>query len=344
MTKKQTGVRTHEQKADEPIAITPVEYGGLQAAFDHFNAALFDGKLPDVFITYQRRGRSRGYFSADRFAGRVGKFGKHELALNPDHFVDRTDEQITSTLAHEMVHLWQHAFGKPSSRSYHNTEWAAKMKAIGLMPSSTGAVGGKETGQRVSHYILPGAAFSQAFAALAAIGWKLNLQSAIHAGGPKAPPSKVKFSCAPCDQNAWGKPDLAIRCDLCNARMLPERPANAMPDGSYDQEPVAAGLKVGTIFRGYEIEQRPVGCVIQKDGKIVSFQPTKESAMEWVNNERRKEIEQEVARLRARPLNDAGPRRSRAHAGRSRGAGEHDLAARCGGRAWPCGRDRARDH
>ena len=130
-----------------------------------------------------------------------------------------------------MVHLWQQAFGQPSSRSYHNKEWAAKMKAIGLMPSSTGAVGGKETGQRVTHYIIPGGPFTQAFAALANTGWKLNLQSAPHAGGTKAPPSKVKFSCALCDQNAWGKPDLAIRCDLCNARMLPERPATQ----SYEQ-------------------------------------------------------------------------------------------------------------
>ena len=28
------------------VASTPIEYGGLQQAFDAFNAALFDGKLP----------------------------------------------------------------------------------------------------------------------------------------------------------------------------------------------------------------------------------------------------------------------------------------------------------
>ena len=65
-TEKPNHVRTYERKADGPI--TPVEYGGLQAAFDHFNAALFDGKLPDVFITYQRNAHSKGYFSPDRFA------------------------------------------------------------------------------------------------------------------------------------------------------------------------------------------------------------------------------------------------------------------------------------
>jgi hypothetical protein len=36
----------------------------------------------------------------------------------------------------------------PKRRNYHNKEWAAKMIALGLMPSSTGMVGGKITGAR----------------------------------------------------------------------------------------------------------------------------------------------------------------------------------------------------
>jgi predicted SprT family Zn-dependent metalloprotease len=233
--------RKPDKTTDGPI--TPVEYGGLQAAFDYLNAKLFDGTLPNVFITYQRRAHSGGYFSPDRFASRVNESGHHEIALNPDGFIGKTDEFIVSILLHEMVHLWQHIFGKRPSRAYHDKQWAAKMKSLGLMPSSTGAVGGKETGASMSHYIIPSGACAHAFTALHASGWKLNLQSAIRAGGSKAPPSKVKFSCALCDQNAWGKPDLAIRCDLCNARMLPahllpmlpENPPDAMPVGSYEQ-------------------------------------------------------------------------------------------------------------
>ena len=60
------------------------------------------------------------------------------------------------------------------------------MKIIGLMPSNTG-IGGKETGQQMDHYILPDAPFTQAFAELAATGWKLNLQSTIYAGGERKP-------------------------------------------------------------------------------------------------------------------------------------------------------------
>jgi hypothetical protein len=218
--KPPAGRRSYERKVDHPVAITPVEYGGLQEAFDHFNGALFGGALPDVFITYQRKANSFGYFSADRFSGRLGKFGKHELALNPDGFINQTDEQVTQTLVHEMVHVWQHAFGKPSARGYHNKEWAAKMKTIGLQPSSTGMVGGKETGQKMMDYIVPDGPFTMAFAKLAKTGWRLNLQSA-HRPGPKGGTnSKTKFTCAACGQNAWGKPDLAIVCEPCGVKML----------------------------------------------------------------------------------------------------------------------------
>lgn len=219
-------------KAKPTVAITPIEYTGLQAAYDHFNAALFGNGLGDVFITYQRRAHSAGYFSPDRFSGRQVAFGKHELALNPDHFIGHTDEWITSVLVHEMAHCWQQQYGKPSARGYHNKEWAAKMRAIGLYPSNTGGVGGKETGQRMQHYIVPGGPFAQAFAELSATGWRLNLQSAIRAGAEPGRESKNKFTCGGCGQNAWGKPDLAIVCEPCGLKMLRATPSRYTGGGT----------------------------------------------------------------------------------------------------------------
>ena len=81
---KSTSSIVPTKKAVDPIAITPVEYGGLQAAFDYLNTKLFSGKLPNVFITYQRRSHSGGYFSPDRFTSRAGDTAHHEIALNPD--------------------------------------------------------------------------------------------------------------------------------------------------------------------------------------------------------------------------------------------------------------------
>jgi len=59
------------------------------------------------------------------------------------------------TLVHEMAHCWQHCYGTPSRRAYHNREWADKMIGVGLMPSDTGQPGGKPVGQKMGDYPLP---------------------------------------------------------------------------------------------------------------------------------------------------------------------------------------------
>ncbi len=205
-------------KNTEPVAITPVEYGGLQIAYDFFNRELFDGVLIDVFIVYQRRARMRGYFAPDRFAARVGKFGRHELALNPDNFIGRTDEQICSTLVHEQCHVMRHQIRGKSS-SYHDRAWAALMKSVGLWPSTTGKPGGQETGWRVTHYIIKNGPDAKAFVKLARSGWKLNLE-AVPRSKRDSDRNKSTFKCAECGQLAYGKPDLAVDCRYCGTPML----------------------------------------------------------------------------------------------------------------------------
>jgi SprT-like family. len=150
-------------------------YRGFYAAFDHFNAALFDGALPDVMITMQRQRGARGYFSSDRFGyRRADGIVVDEIALNPVTFTKQTDREIISTLVHEMVHQWQHHFGKPGRGTYHNKQWTAKMVELGLMPYAYDT--GKQTGQRVTHYIVDGGPFDRAWQQLAASGYTLDYQ------------------------------------------------------------------------------------------------------------------------------------------------------------------------
>lgn len=134
-------------------------YLELKAAFDFFNARLFDGCLRTPVFTLQRKHRTRGYCSHRRFASRITGEVVTEIAMNPDFFATRTIKQTLSTLVHEMAHLWQHDHGNISRNGYHNKEWGAKMKEVGLYPSSTAMPGGKETGQHCSHYIIPGGPF-----------------------------------------------------------------------------------------------------------------------------------------------------------------------------------------
>jgi predicted RNA-binding Zn-ribbon protein involved in translation (DUF1610 family) len=199
-------------------AITITEYQGFQTAYDFFNRELFGGSLPQVLVTLQRHANTRGYFSPERFAGRIDKAAVHELALNPDGFASRSDEEILSTLVHEMCHVWQQTHGKAPRRSYHDRQWAAKMREIGLQPSSTSEPGGKETGQSVSHYSISGGPYARAYGKLAAQGFQLHWQSAPRDKQGKAKKaSKTKFTCPECGQNAWAKPDALLLCGECSA-------------------------------------------------------------------------------------------------------------------------------
>lgn len=148
-----------------PVAPTHQTYTELQQAYEHFNQALFDGRLPNCLITLQREKRSMGYFSSRRFADAKGNF-TDEIAMNPTFFAVMPILETMQTLVHEMCHLWQFHFGKPGRGRYHNEEWARKMESIGLMPSSTGAPGGARTGESMADYALQEGRFVAACADL----------------------------------------------------------------------------------------------------------------------------------------------------------------------------------
>lgn len=196
--------------------ITGKEYTGLQWVYHQLNYALFGGELPDLLITYQRKAGARGYYSPDRFEARGTSGSVPELALNPATFEARSDLEILSTLAHEMVHHWQYCYGTPSRKGYHNREWADKMETIGLMPSTTGEPGGGRVGQHVTHYIISGGKFERAAASCLAdnVYSILGYQSVDGTSVSKKPVSKLKYTC-PCGNNVWGRPGLALICGEC---------------------------------------------------------------------------------------------------------------------------------
>jgi len=226
---------------------TQEAYAELQHAYNYFNAALFDGQLPPCLITLQRNAaRVAGYFSHRRFGGDAGRI-TDEIAMNPMHFhgTPAAQMQALQTLVHEMAHLWQFHHGKPSKKSYHNGEWADKMEAIGLMPSSTGKPGGQRVGQKMGDYPIPGGRFEVSAKALLAEGhrltWRDRLKEAAkeQAGDDadgegeegeegeadeKTSGKRIKYTCAatkaskPKQQhNIWGKDGIRAQCLECDA-------------------------------------------------------------------------------------------------------------------------------
>lgn len=233
---------TGRRRAERPMK----EYATLRDAYHHLNKSLFDNLLPEVLITFQRRRGAQGYFSANKYQQRANASRRvHEVALNPDSFVGRTDEKIMSNIAHEMTHVWQKEFGHPARGRYHNREWAAKMLSIGLMPSSTGEPGGMPMGDRVSHYILKDGPFwdsCRRFLERHRLVWE---SAAINSTvGSTNEQTRVKFSCPNNPRhNAWARPGIMIDCHPCSKEaheqvlMLPDLP----------EEPLRAARRTQTL-------------------------------------------------------------------------------------------------
>ena len=212
----------------------------LMAAYRHFNQALFSDELPDCVLTLHAKKHSAGHFANDRWT--AGESRLHEINLNPTVIAKGGDRDFLSTLTHEMAHLWQQCFGKPSRHGYHNRQWVKKMLEIGLEPKSLDSENG--TGQRVTHTIIEEGAFARAYDKLAArkswagIDWRRVDDSFLdrtrkpkggeegEKGKAKAKTrAKTKYSCPACNSNVWGKPGLMIAC-LCECSAV-----NIMTEG-----------------------------------------------------------------------------------------------------------------
>lgn len=215
------------------MTITSKTYQDIQTAYNHFNSELFNNTLPEVLLTLVPHKTAYGYFRHEAFtvsgnapkkvAGQhltnilKGKKNEviHELALNPFSFGGRTDDQIMSTLVHEMVHLWQSLHGKAPKKPGHNREWADKMKSVGLQPSTTGKPGGKETGRRCSHYIIENGLFAKS-AKRCKIKFTFSGTLAVK---EKKGSKRTKYTCPMCEKNAYGTDDLNIQCADCDELM-----------------------------------------------------------------------------------------------------------------------------
>lgn len=125
-----------------------------------------------------------------------------------------------STLVHEMCHLWQQEFGRPSRSGYHNEEWADKMAAVGLMPSRTGKPGGRRTGQQMTHYVIEGGPFQGALLAMPReylLPWESGGTQAVR----NQAKTKARYLCPNCGTRVWGKSGLSIACGICQVFFLP---------------------------------------------------------------------------------------------------------------------------
>ena len=220
---------------------TEEQFNALNGAYKYFNRVLFKGKLPSCMLNFSRKKNTHGFLAPERWRRVNSKTHNiHEISLTPTTLY-RKPVEIFSTLVHEQAHLWQWEFGSPSRNGYHNKEWANKMIEVGLIPSDTGKVGGKQTGQQMTHYIEKGGRYEKAFSkmpkeyTLPFTSLEGDLMKSLLKGvDGKSKPStklkklrplsrkKTKYTCPNCKSNVWGKPNLNLICGTCDKKYFPK--------------------------------------------------------------------------------------------------------------------------
>jgi hypothetical protein len=198
--------------------------------FDYLNAKLFDGVLPEVMLSFTRDKQIHGgHYVPDVWVNDDGqKIG--EICVNSNTFTENTPAKIMdliNTVAHEMVHHWQHVHGKPTRNGYHNQEWSDKSTAIGLEPFGPD---GKKLGQAIDTKIIPSGPLDTALNDLpesavmpfftSNIGGNEPDVVVIEKDGTPAPTPKSgnrkRYSCPLCGLKVWGKAGLKVICGVDN--------------------------------------------------------------------------------------------------------------------------------
>lgn len=252
------------------ISPTKEAYLAIEQAYDFFNQRLFGGELPSCLVVFQRQPKMMGYVSHQRWINRE-KSLVDELAINPEYFLGYPLLEVLQTLVHEQCHIWQNHFGKPGRRSYHNKEWADKMRDVGLMPSTTGQPGGRRTGEHMNDYVIYGGQFQEACYELIQSGFTMPWLDRVAA--------KDRSSIAIYDQEGravqerMSVEEVAILAGTLGAELLPSvssRPESASGESADSDEVVADHSNAAVLLetkKPTRVKYRCCSCGNQAWGK-----------------------------------------------------------------------------
>lgn len=184
-------------------------------AYNFFNKELFNSELSEsIIFNFVRKRRNHGYFMSNCWIDGDDNVIS-EISINPDSMFNREVKEVFSTLVHEMCHLWQMLYGKPSKGNYHNGEFAKKMEDIGLMTSQSGMPEGKRTGSPMTHYIVEDGKFDKAFTIIKDV--KIPFIGIPDPGKEKPKGGYVKFICPNCDTVFRGNKNIRASCVPCSS-------------------------------------------------------------------------------------------------------------------------------
>ena len=104
-------------------------YKSLHTFADRTIDRFYEETFPSPVISMEKDRRTRlGVYKVED-----GYKMANAINLNPDGHKDGLE--LVETLAHEIVHLWQRAVGRPCKRNYHGAEFHERMLRYGITTS-----------------------------------------------------------------------------------------------------------------------------------------------------------------------------------------------------------------
>lgn len=224
-----------EIKSLRPSIESPSE---ILKVYDAVNSGCFNGKLPEVVISYLQKKNVPSHFQVNRFQRARGELF-HGLAFNALLMGMRSQRESMTTIGYEAIRVARHEFGPVNkvggkgTKGYHDAPMAMLAERIGLKFSDTGLPCGKNTGAKMSYYLIEGGQLAKVIDELLQTGFRINwhdrivFQNSSPSGIqdeaiPAPKKDRVKFSCTneQCGLNAWAKPSARLTCGFCNQPML----------------------------------------------------------------------------------------------------------------------------
>lgn len=118
------------------LSISPI-ITALEYSFDYLNDRFYDGKLkrPVITMSEGHKARARGWFTCSEvWHTKDGNDHAYELNIASD-YLDRSFEEVATTLAHEMIHCYNMMEGIQDcarSGSRHNKKFKEAAEAHGM--------------------------------------------------------------------------------------------------------------------------------------------------------------------------------------------------------------------
>ena len=190
--------------------------GYLEKIFRALNEHYFEGQIEEPVITIQSTPRAYGHVTVAKDWQRADGGARHELNIGAGT-LDRPIENVTATVLHEMVHLFNLQVGiQDTSRgnTYHNKRFKEEAEKRGLLI---------DYDPKIGHSITQPAPALKSFCT--AQRWRNKLTIARTLDLPddtprqKKPSSTRKYACPCCGQSVRATKEVRILCMECAQQM-----------------------------------------------------------------------------------------------------------------------------